>query len=481
MKSKRILAFALSGLLQLFNPLYSCDDISAQINTESDISEKIREGFRNYDYTIDLSEYQIDKDEFYDVCSVLYTVAYEPEFYYIDVTSVSCSLTRGRDGNYYVSYITPEYVRTKDEVNAMIEIFTGKTRQILYSVIEDDMTDVEKALVLHDYIVNNSVYNAQGYMEGRGTTAYDVLINGYGVCTGYSQAYGYLLDAVGIESIMVDSEDMNHMWNMINIDDAWYHVDVTWDDVVPDFPGRVSHSHFMLSDDAISKPRTEGSSRSHYNWEAGDIKAVSSIYDDMFWKNVYTTIYCKDGLLYYIDDNGTYHIDDIKSRDSQTVNCVEDEFWFLWDNDKRYWTSKYTSLVINSGSSYFNTREKVYMMNKDGTGKKEIASIVPANTGGYIYGLTVRDYVLYMVISKKPDGEKSIIRLKELQKDDIPKKISGDINGDNVFDVKDVVLLKRFLCLSDDVKNPGDDADINDDGKVNVMDYNKMMTMLISE
>ena len=64
---------------------------------------------------------------------------------------------------------------------------------------------------------------------------------------------------------------------MVKIDGQWYHVDVTWDDPVPDKPGRVSHENFLRSDDGI---RSTG----HYGWTS-DYTCTSTKYDKYLWKD----------------------------------------------------------------------------------------------------------------------------------------------------------------------------------------------------
>lgn len=48
-------------------------------------------------------------------------------------------------------------------------------------------------------------------------TAYGVLVNGEGVCDGYSRAYQDLLGRVGITSVVVESRPMYHAWNMVSL------------------------------------------------------------------------------------------------------------------------------------------------------------------------------------------------------------------------------------------------------------------------
>lgn len=60
------------------------------------------------------------------------------------------------------------------------------------------------------------------------------------VCEGYARAFQVLCQASGIPCILVDGTAVNdlgsglHMWNYVNLDGAWYGVDVTWNDPADD-------------------------------------------------------------------------------------------------------------------------------------------------------------------------------------------------------------------------------------------------------
>lgn len=66
------------------------------------------------------------------------------------------------------------------------------------------------------------------------------------VCEGYARALKVLCDRVQIPCVLVDgyalsgSEREAHMWNYVEVDKAWYAVDVTWNDPTGDKPGAES-------------------------------------------------------------------------------------------------------------------------------------------------------------------------------------------------------------------------------------------------
>ncbi|MBK5201560.1 MAG: hypothetical protein JJE21_08530 [Spirochaetaceae bacterium] len=60
-------------------------------------------------------------------------------------------------------------------------------------------------------------------------SAYSVLINKRGVCASYARAFQYIMNSLGIPCIVVTGElkGIPHAWNMVEIENLWYHIDVT--------------------------------------------------------------------------------------------------------------------------------------------------------------------------------------------------------------------------------------------------------------
>ena len=85
-------------------------------------------------------------------------------------------------------------------------------------------TAYEKALWMHDWLIYHADYDHSFTHYGPD----GVLCAGSGVCESYAFAYAYLMRELGIPCEFASAE--NHMWNMIQLDGEWYHVDTTWDD-----------------------------------------------------------------------------------------------------------------------------------------------------------------------------------------------------------------------------------------------------------
>ncbi len=121
---------------------------------------------------------------------------------------------------------------------------------VVKKVDKEHFVDYERAVALHDYLVLNCRYDKKmkRKLNGAATT---MLTEGRGVCNAYMRAYSILLDLAGIENEYITGG--NHAWNMVKLENSWTHVDVTWDDPVPDERGRVLHEWFGMTDTQIRK------------------------------------------------------------------------------------------------------------------------------------------------------------------------------------------------------------------------------------
>ena len=108
-------------------------------------------------------------------------------------------------------------------------------------------SDYEKAVWLHNWLINNADYDFTYSYYG----ADGVLLNGTGVCQSYANAYQLLLNALGIENEVIASSQMNHAWNLVKIDGIWCHIDCTWDD--PAGGGMENQFYFGMNDDLIAR------------------------------------------------------------------------------------------------------------------------------------------------------------------------------------------------------------------------------------
>ncbi|MDO5519527.1 MAG: FN3 associated domain-containing protein [bacterium] len=97
---------------------------------------------------------------------------------------------------------------------------------------------VQKA---HDLITEMTIYKASTYDQ----SAYSTFIEHKTVCAGYAAAFSILCNAVGIDTTVVTSN--SHAWNNIRLNDSWYTMDCTWDDLDgKSYDGKNSYQRWYL-------------------------------------------------------------------------------------------------------------------------------------------------------------------------------------------------------------------------------------------
>ena len=135
-----------------------------------------------------------------------------------------------------------------------INILNKKIDTVYNELITDNMTDYDKIKIIHDYIIDNSVYDEQRannlYNDYQGEFSSNIatgpLLQGHGICSGYTDAMKLFLDKMNIPNYKISSE--NHIWNLVYIDNKWLHLDLTWDDPVIN-NGEIStidHTYFLI-------------------------------------------------------------------------------------------------------------------------------------------------------------------------------------------------------------------------------------------
>ncbi|MBX5437848.1 MAG: transglutaminase [Alicyclobacillaceae bacterium] len=151
------------------------------------------------------------------------------------------------DGSLMTIHVNMRYRETA----AQYQYVQRRVEQILQQIIKPRMLDVQKELAIHDYIVLHAKYDT----TLQHVTPYDLLTKGTAVCQGYQMLTYLMLTRAGIPCKMVNgtADGGSHGWVMVKIAGQWYHLDTTWDDPVPDQPGRVRYAYFNLTDAQMAR------------------------------------------------------------------------------------------------------------------------------------------------------------------------------------------------------------------------------------
>lgn len=132
-------------------------------------------------------------------------------------------------------------------------------KQIIGKIIKSGMSDLEKVLVIHDYITYNIDYDYDNYLKNTvpstSYTAYGSLTTGRAVCSGYAESFTELAKEAGLEVKYVSGTANNgsgkgyegHAWNQVKVNGVWYNMDTCWDDGT--WEGKKSNDHSANSYD----------------------------------------------------------------------------------------------------------------------------------------------------------------------------------------------------------------------------------------
>jgi len=165
------------------------------------------------------------------------------DYVFGSIIGFTCNMN-GNSYNYDAS-LQISYVETK----AQADIVETKVREILSQIIKNGMDDVEREKAIHDYIVSTVAYDTSLTDH----SDYGALFNKHTtVCQGYALLCYKMLTDAGINTRLVISDNASneygHAWNMAQINGRWYHLDCTYDDPVPDVPGRIEYNYFNKTD-----------------------------------------------------------------------------------------------------------------------------------------------------------------------------------------------------------------------------------------
>lgn len=225
-------------------------------------------------------------------------------------------------------YGEQSYLMTPEQA-AYVEM---NVQDILESIAESSMSDVEKVKAVNDYIVSHTAYTSD--TKSSPHSAYTVLAERGGVCQGYALLAHSMLQKLGIETqyIVGYVGEIGHAWNLVKLGGQWYHLDTTWNDPVPDRKGAVRYQYFLVDDRTMAKD---------HSWIASDYpKATSTKFN--YYHNVDFPAQVGKQLFYSNDaDNEKLYVLDMDTgkserlTDSRAQYIVYANGWIYFSNYSR--------------------------------------------------------------------------------------------------------------------------------------------------
>ncbi|MFH5835252.1 bacterial Ig-like domain-containing protein [Proteiniclasticum sp. C24MP] len=382
---------------ELFQEGSFTGNVEADAIADENLEKHLKDNMRMFQSEISLTGYSLPREEFSSFWKSFINT--NPDLFYLS-GSVSYSIV-----NNMVVKIYPGYRYTKAEGERRITEFENEVEKVR-GIVKPGMSDLETALIVHDYLVNQISYDYDNYLAGTipgdSYTAYGALVLDKAVCNGYGLAYLHLMKNVfDIPTLYVVSAEMNHGWNMVMIDGVYYHVDATWDDPVPDQLGYTGHDHFLVSDRRITE-------LNHRGWSS-PVSAPSTKYDNYFWKDVRTSFSMILDEYYYVSQDQkirAWSPENNTTRDIRTITSS----WRAQNGG--YYAGAFQKLQTARGRLFYSQPDGIYSVDRNGSDLRKEYGADP--TKGNIYGFRLSGSQMEYVQSFDPrlSGKEQVIRVE---------------------------------------------------------------------
>lgn len=302
------------------------------------------------------------------------------------------------------------YTMDKNEIERREAIIEKETAHIL-SLVNDDMTPIQKVLIVHDYIAAHYSYD----LTLESSTLDTMVMQKKGVCQGYAYLFYHVMQRLGIPCINVPSNACGHIWNKVQLDGKWYNIDVTHDDPTnfdTDYSTGSKRTHFLMSDEEIKGLSESDECLQHYTWNNEDYcPADDDSYKTSVLRDIKSFAVYKNGKFYCFDENNNLCTIDFENNVLTPV--YTDTADSTWHIEGGYYPSKFSGLTMYAGRIYFNTPNKVYLFDTE-TNTAEALYTYDGKTDNdiaHFYGLRAADGKLYAEYTENPNEEPELFKI----------------------------------------------------------------------
>ncbi|MDD2435077.1 MAG: hypothetical protein PHO63_02360 [Bacilli bacterium] len=148
--------------------------------------------------------------------------------------------------------------------NSEIVDINTKIDNITKDIIKEEMSITDKIRAFHDYIIDYTTYDSQRAYEIKNNIANKdnlshktngLLNKKLAICGGYTDTMAIFLNQLKIPNIKISTSD--HIWNLVYLDNIWYHLDLTWDDpVLTSNQNIIIHEFFLITTKELEEKNT---------------------------------------------------------------------------------------------------------------------------------------------------------------------------------------------------------------------------------
>lgn len=196
-----------------------------------------------------------------DLIGDIYTFVYNdnPSFFYVNPTLRSYIIYNSNiELHFNYLYTDQQIAKYENTIASIIRNFSHKN-------IKTGMSAYEREEAIHDFLVSTITYNHEAINIGLENAAREnfnvvgALVQQNAVCWGIACAFKLLCDCFDLHCIVVTGNSVlddqignGHAWNIVELNNKFYHVDVTWDLKVKGREKRI-YDYFNVDDKELSR------------------------------------------------------------------------------------------------------------------------------------------------------------------------------------------------------------------------------------
>ena len=376
--------------------------------------------------------------------------------------------------------LKPTYIMEGAELDTAREAFNRAVDACLAGITKD-MSEFEREKELHDRLAAIIRYEE----TTNAFNSYGALVEGKAVCEGYAEAYQYLLQLAGIQSFLAIGSGINpetgsaenHEWNLVRIDGAYYHVDLTWDDQ----ESQLFYAYFNKTDSLMAEdhlvaetgyelPACTSEAADYFSVNGGtlpafDLEAVATLLKNgEGTTHVYVTGEVAGFLTAFGDNIGNL------AQKLGLTNGVRAGYVGL--GHELILTVASAGVTVSGTITSFGSKtdDVTIQLMKSGAEHASYEIVVKGNSADYSIENVASGTYTVKVMKKEHVTETSTITVEDSALTvDKTIYLRGDINTDGLRTPDDLTLLKRVLLELDSADNL-ERFDVKQDGKIDKKD-----------
>ncbi|MCD8148208.1 MAG: hypothetical protein LUE92_01300 [Clostridiales bacterium] len=166
----------------------------------------------------------------------------------------------------FETILMPQYFYDRERIETYNERIENIVNQFMHDWKLAEVSESEKVRRVHDYFCQNISYDTEALSTNqfhRLVAAHSIIgvfARKRAVCEGVAKAVKLILNTAGVKCIVVDGlgglEEGKHAWNMVKIDGASYHLDLTWD-LANTRGNHINYDYYNLTDADILRDHSD--------------------------------------------------------------------------------------------------------------------------------------------------------------------------------------------------------------------------------